>query len=77
MLALHGAQEEGGAQFYIGCAQLAIESSASGSGSCAPKISLPGAYKPGDANIYIPDFYNGFDPTTYQAPGGAVATCCM
>ena len=75
MLALHGAQEPGGAQFYIGCAQLAIEG---GSGSsCAPKISLPGAYKADDANIYIPNFYNGFDPTTYAAPGGEVATCCM
>ena len=73
MLALHGAQEEGGAQFYIGCAQLAVSG---GGGSCGPRISLPGAYKADDPNIYIPDFYNGFDPAAYRAPGGEVATCC-
>ncbi|KAI1176644.1 glycoside hydrolase [Nemania sp. FL0916] len=72
MLALHGSQTLGGAQFYIGCAQLSITGS---SGSCSPKISLPGAYNEDDSDIYIPDFYYGFDPTTYKAPGGAVATC--
>ncbi|KAI0466484.1 glycoside hydrolase [Xylaria cf. heliscus] len=72
MLALHGAQTLGGAQFYIGCAQLSITGSG---GDCSPKISLPGAYKQDDSDIYIPNFYYGFDPTTYQAPGGDVATC--
>lgn len=73
MLALHGSQTEGGAQFYIGCAQLRITGSSSG--SCTPSIQLPGAYKATDSNIYIPNFYYGFDPTTYKAPGGDVATC--
>ncbi|KAH8769179.1 glycoside hydrolase [Diaporthe sp. PMI_573] len=72
MLALHGAQTQGGAQFYIGCMQLRVTGS---SATCSPKITLPGAYKAADSNIYIPNFYNGFDPTTYKAPGGAVATC--
>ncbi|KAI8935016.1 hypothetical protein NX059_008681 [Plenodomus lindquistii] len=73
MLALHGSQTVGGAQFYIGCAQLKI--TGTGSGSCGPTISLPGAYKPEDANIYIPNVYNGFDVTSYTAPGGPVASC--
>ncbi|KAI1339798.1 glycosyl hydrolase family 61-domain-containing protein [Xylariaceae sp. FL0016] len=72
MLALHGSMTVGGAQFYIGCAQLSITGSG---GTCSPTISLPGAYSAEDADIYIPDFYNGFDPTTYEAPGGDVATC--
>ncbi|KAK7757428.1 hypothetical protein SLS62_000442 [Diatrype stigma] len=72
MLALHGAQEVNGAQFYIGCAQLKITGPG---GSCSPEISLPGAYGAEDPNIYIPNFYNGFDPTTYSAPGGEVASC--
>ncbi|RYO97449.1 hypothetical protein DL765_011193 [Monosporascus sp. GIB2] len=72
MLALHGAQTVGGAQFYIGCMQLKITGPG---GSCSPKISLPGAYNAQDPNIYIPNFYFGFDPTTYVAPGGKVATC--
>lgn len=62
MLALHAAQTVGGAQFYIGCAQLTI--TGSGSGTCTPTISLPGAYSAEDDNIYISDYYNGFDPTT-------------
>lgn len=73
MLALHGAQDVGGAQFYIGCIQLKV--TGSGGGKCSPTISLPGAYNAQDKNIYIPNVYNGFDPTTYTAPGGSVASC--
>lgn len=73
MLALHGAQTVGGAQFYIGCAQLKI--TGTGSGTCSPTISLPGAYDANDENIYIPNVYNGFDATGYKAPGGEIATC--
>ena len=73
MLALHGAQTIGGAQFYIGCAQLKI--TGTGTSSCGPTIELPGAYKADDANIYIPNVYNGFDMTNYTAPGGPVASC--
>ncbi|KAJ6259131.1 Endoglucanase-4 [Drechslerella dactyloides] len=72
MLALHGAQTLGGAQFYIGCMQLKITGPG---GNCSPKYNLPGAYKAADNNIYIPDFYYGFVPSTYSAPGPAVATC--
>ncbi|KAF1925486.1 lytic polysaccharide monooxygenase [Didymella exigua CBS 183.55] len=74
MLALHGAQTVGGAQFYIGCAQLKITGTGS-KGACGPTISLPGAYNAEDADIYIPNVYNGFDASTYTAPGGPVATC--
>ncbi|KAF2036169.1 hypothetical protein EK21DRAFT_83878 [Setomelanomma holmii] len=74
MLALHGAQTIGGAQFYIGCAQLKISSSST-AGTCGPTISIPGTYKADDADIYIPNVYNGFDPTNYTAPGGPVASC--
>lgn len=72
MLALHGSQTLGGAQFYIGCAQVRVIGTG---GSCNPSIQLPGAYKATDSNIYISNFYYGFDPTTYTAPGGPVATC--
>ncbi|KAF1992992.1 carbohydrate-binding module family 1 protein [Amniculicola lignicola CBS 123094] len=74
MLALHGAQTIGGAQFYIGCAQLKITGTGS-AGSCGPTISIPGTYAATDADIYIPNVYNGFDATNYTAPGGPVATC--
>ncbi|KAK2629760.1 hypothetical protein QTJ16_000580 [Diplocarpon rosae] len=71
MLALHGSGQVGGAQFYIGCAQLKI--TGTGSAAFSPQIELPGAYKADDANIHIPNFYHGFDISTYTAPGGPVA----
>ncbi|EOA90805.1 hypothetical protein ACJQWK_11561 [Exserohilum turcicum] len=74
MLALHSAQTKDGAQFYIGCMQLKIKGTGS-KGACTPQIELPGAYKADDKNIYIPNFYNGFDATDYKAPGGPLATC--
>ncbi|KAH7333279.1 putative endo-beta-1,4-glucanase D [Rhexocercosporidium sp. MPI-PUGE-AT-0058] len=74
MLALHGAQTIGGAQFYMGCAQLKITGTGS-AGSCTPEIQIPGAYKADDTNIYIPNIYYGFDISTYTAPGGKIAVC--
>lgn len=73
MLALHGAQTVGGAQWYIGCAQISITGTADD--SCGPSIELPGAYNATDPSIYIPNIYYGFDISTYKPPGGAVATC--
>jgi cellulase len=73
MLALHSAQTVGGAQFYIGCVQLKV--TGTGSASCGPTISIPGAYKAEDDDIYIPNVYNGYDASTYKAPGGPVASC--
>ncbi|KAF7903080.1 hypothetical protein EAF00_002982 [Botryotinia globosa] len=73
MLALHGAQTVGGAQWYIGCAQLSI--TGTGGDSCGPSIELPGDYNATDPSIYIPNVYNGFDISTYTPPGGAVAKC--
>ncbi|KAK6495285.1 hypothetical protein TWF481_003312 [Arthrobotrys musiformis] len=72
MLALHASQTLGGAQFYIGCIQLKITGPG---GNCSPTYKLPGAYKATDNNIYVSDFYYGFVPSTYSAPGPAVATC--
>lgn len=72
MLALHASQTLGGGQFYIGCIQLKITGTG---GTCGPSIQIPGAYKADDANIFIPNYYNGFDATNYQAPGGDVGTC--
>ncbi|KAL3422063.1 glycoside hydrolase family 61 protein [Phlyctema vagabunda] len=72
MEALHSSQVIDQTQFYIGCAQLRITGLG---GSCSPQITLPGAYKDTDPNIYIPDFYYGFVPATFTAPGGPVATC--
>lgn len=73
MEALHASEEVNGAQFYIGCAQIHI--TGNNGGTCSPSIQLPGAYHSMDTDIYISNFYNGFDISTFTAPGGPVATC--
>ncbi|KAF7958311.1 hypothetical protein EAE96_001862 [Botrytis aclada] len=75
MLALHSAQTVGGAQWYIGCAQLSITGTSTSADACGPTIELPGDYNATDPSIYIPDIYYGFDISTYTPPGGAIATC--
>lgn len=64
-IALHGAQEKGGAQFYIGCAQLTV--SGSGAGTPAPTVKIPGVYDGTEDGIVINLYYPA--PTSYTAPG--------
>ncbi|KAK8159363.1 fungal cellulose binding domain-containing protein [Phyllosticta citrichinensis] len=67
-IALHGAGSEGGAQFYIACAQLQV--TGGGNGEPSPKVALPGAYKATDPGILINIYYPV--PTNYTLPGPAV-----
>lgn len=64
-IALHGAQEKGGAQFYIGCAQLTV--TGSGAGSPSPTVKIPGVYDGTEDGIVINLYYPA--PTSYDAPG--------
>lgn len=72
-IALHGAGSEGGAQFYMGCAQLKVE----GSGTSTPTdvVSIPGVYTGTEPGILINIYYPV--PTNYTDPGPAVwpASC--
>lgn len=66
-IALHGAGTAGGAQFYIGCAQLTVEGS--GSGTPTDTVSIPGVYDGTEAGILINLYYPA--PTSYTNPGPA------
>ncbi|ROW06156.1 hypothetical protein VMCG_04477 [Cytospora schulzeri] len=66
-IALHGASTKGGAQFYIGCAQLSVEGT--GSGTPSPTVSIPGVYDGTEAGIVINIYYPV--PTEYTTPGPA------
>jgi hypothetical protein len=70
-VALHTAQSQGGAQFYLSCGQLEVI----GGGSTAPKnlVAFPGAYKATDPGILININYPV--PTSYINPGPATFTC--
>ncbi|KAH7097341.1 glycosyl hydrolase family 61-domain-containing protein [Auriculariales sp. MPI-PUGE-AT-0066] len=69
-IALHAASSVGGAQFYIGCAQVAV--TGGGSGSPSPTVAFPGAYKSDDPGILFQLYWPV--PTAYVMPGPAVWT---
>ncbi|CAN9251868.1 unnamed protein product [Alternaria sp. RS040] len=77
LIALHGAQNQGGAQFYMECAQIHVTGSGTNKGSNF--VSFPGAYKANDAGIQV----NIYDATgkpymggkAYSVPGPAPLTC--
>lgn len=66
-IALHQAQNVGGAQIYLSCAQVKVTDG--GNGTPGPMVAFPGAYKASDPGLrwsYYPV------PTSYTAPGPAV-----
>ncbi|KAJ4252888.1 hypothetical protein NW762_010794 [Fusarium torreyae] len=65
---LHGAGEKGGAQFYIGCAQLTVDGT--GAGKPSPVVSLPGAYTGTEPGLLLSIYYPPV--TNYTAPGPKV-----
>lgn len=50
-IALHGASNTNGAQFYISCAQITV--TGGGSGTPSPLVAFPGAYKSSDPGIKV------------------------
>ncbi|KAJ3575871.1 hypothetical protein NP233_g815 [Leucocoprinus birnbaumii] len=69
-IALHVASSVGGAQFYIGCAQVNVING--GSGKPSPTVSFPGAYSATDPGILINIYSLPSNYTGYKAPGPAV-----
>ncbi|KAF9885354.1 hypothetical protein FE257_012971 [Aspergillus nanangensis] len=64
-IALHGAEQVGGAQHYMGCAQLTV--TGSGSGSPAPLVKIPGVYTGEEPGLLINIYYP--PPQNYTSPG--------
>lgn len=68
-LALHGASNIGGAQFYPVCVQLTV----TGGGSLKPSgLSFPGAYSATDPGIHFNPYQGEAADKAYVPPGGAV-----
>ncbi|KEY64195.1 hypothetical protein S7711_03485 [Stachybotrys chartarum IBT 7711] len=66
-IALHGAGSFGGAQFYLGCAQIRV--TGNGNGVPSPTVRFPGAYNGREPGILIGLYWPV--PTSYVAPGPA------
>lgn len=64
-LAVHAASAVGGAQFYMGCAQLSV--TGSGAGTPSPTTTIPGQYTADEAGLVLNIYYP--IPTSYSAPG--------
>lgn len=76
IIALHSASSSGGAQFYMGCAQINVSGSGSKTGNT---VSFPGAYSANDAGILVSIYDSKGNPTgngsPYKIPGPSVLTC--
>ena len=76
IIALHGAFQEGAAQFYTECAQVQV----TGSGTSNPAtVSFPGAYSANDPGILVGIYDSAGQPTNsgqpYTIPGPPVLDC--
>ncbi|OAL54841.1 glycoside hydrolase [Pyrenochaeta sp. DS3sAY3a] len=76
IIALHSASKAGGAQFYMGCAQINVSGSGTKTGTT---VSFPGAYNAADPGITVSIYDAKGNPkgngTPYKIPGPAVLTC--
>ncbi|KAK8250417.1 glycosyl hydrolase family 61-domain-containing protein [Phyllosticta capitalensis] len=70
-IALHGASTYGGAQFYISCAQLSVESDATTAAPAGDFVAkIPGVYTGNEPGIMLNIYYPV--PTNYTMPGPAI-----
>lgn len=66
-LALHAAHKLNNAQFYVGCAQVLVESE-NGTGVLGPLVEFPGAYENTSPGVLIPDFWTKIRDYTMPGP---------
>ena len=69
IIALHLADQPGGAEFYPSCIQINVGGNQSGAPSPNELVSFPGAYKDNDAGIRV----NAFSNAAYKFPGPAIS----
>jgi len=68
-IALHDAARVGGAQYYIGCAQIAISSA--GQNTVPSTVAIPGHIDKNGPGVVF-DYWNNKNPANYKTPGPAV-----
>ncbi|KAL1864335.1 hypothetical protein Daus18300_007759 [Diaporthe australafricana] len=77
LIALHSAGTQGGAQFYMECAQIRVTGSGTNTGSNF--VSFPGGYSPTDPGVVVNIYDNAGQPymggRSYSIPGPAPIQC--
>jgi len=71
IIALHLANEKGGAEFYPSCQQIKVGGNGSGVPSQDQLLTFPGSYSEDDPGIFTPGLYDG--GFKYVFPGGPIA----
>ncbi|KAF9218887.1 hypothetical protein BS17DRAFT_475982 [Gyrodon lividus] len=71
IIALHLANEMGGAEFYPSCTQVNVGGSQVGIASASEEVTFPGGYSDSDPGIYDPTIFD--TPVQYTFPGPPVA----
>ncbi|KAI1258839.1 glycosyl hydrolase family 61-domain-containing protein [Xylariaceae sp. FL1019] len=75
-MAVHAAHKQGGAQFYVSCAQIKVVNEARstrmgmGRDTFGPSVRIPGAYSGNEPGILIPQFWSAL--MRYTTPGPAL-----
>ncbi|KAJ7038370.1 glycoside hydrolase family 61 protein [Mycena alexandri] len=72
IIALHLADQKGGAEFYPSCSQIRIGGSGTGAPTASELVKLPGAYSDTDPGIFVPDVFD-VPPPPYIFPGPPIA----
>ncbi|KAJ7171192.1 glycoside hydrolase family 61 protein [Mycena filopes] len=72
IIALHLADQKGGAEFYPSCSQIRVGGSGTGAPTAAELVQLPGAYSDTDTGIFVPDVFDT-PPPPYTFPGPPIA----
>lgn len=72
IIALHLANDKGGAEFYPSCTQIRVGGSGTGAPTKEELVELPGAYSDTDPGIFVPDVFNT-PPPPYTFPGPPIA----
>lgn len=72
IIALHLANEMGGAEFYPSCTQVNIQGDQSGVAPASDEVTFPGGYSDTDPGIYDPTIFD--TPVQYTFPGPPVVS---
>ncbi|KAH7923365.1 hypothetical protein BV22DRAFT_1036374 [Leucogyrophana mollusca] len=71
IIALHLANEMGGAEFYPSCTQVNVGGSQTGVAQSSEMVTFPGGYSDTDPGIYDPTIFD--TPVNYTFPGPPIA----
>ncbi|KAL0579072.1 hypothetical protein V5O48_002914 [Marasmius crinis-equi] len=74
IIALHLANDKGGAEFYVDCLQLRVGGRQTGKPSSRDTVKFPGGYSNNDPGIFVPKIYDHMQPSDYVIPGPKIAS---